>query len=104
MTEQTTGVKYSINIDDSELKAAAERASMAFSQISESAVKEGNAIDSAFRKLGGMVAGYFTVQAAANFTRQIVAVRKEVESLEISFRTLLGNEEKANALLGELRE
>lgn len=104
MAEPSTGVKYSISIDDSELNAAQDRIANSFSQITESAVKEGNAIDSAFRKLGGGIAAIFTVQAAANFTRQIVAVRKEVESLEISFRTLLGNEEKANALLGELRE
>ncbi len=104
MAEPSTGVKYSISIDDSELKSAQDRIANSFSQITESAVKEGNAIDSAFRKLGGGIAAIFTVQAAANFTRQIVAVRKEVESLEISFRTLLGNEEKANALLGELRE
>lgn len=104
MAEPSTGVKYSISIDDSELNAAQDRIANSFSQITESAVKEGNAIDSAFRKLGGGIAAIFTVQAAANFTRQIVAVRKEIESLEISFRTLLGNEEKANALLGELRE
>ena len=45
----------------------------------------------------------FTIQQVGEFIKNIVGVRQEIESLEISFETLLGDKGKADALFGELR-
>ena len=95
---------FGTSLSNEELKRSGEEAKGVFRDISKTASAEGAKIDSSFRKIGAAVGGYFSARAAADFARQIVNVRKEIESLEVSFRTLLGSEEKANSLLGELRE
>ncbi|MDE7440646.1 MAG: tape measure protein [Muribaculaceae bacterium] len=46
----------------------------------------------------------FTATKAIQFARECINVRAEVESLEISFSTLLKNEEKAGKLIKEIKE
>lgn len=104
MAEQSTGVKYAISIDDTELRKAAQDVSQQFSGMSKAAAVEGAKIDSTMKKVATAIGGYFSIQAAINFARQIKAVRSEVQALEISFRTLLGSEERANKLLSDLKE
>lgn len=104
MAEQSTGVKYAISIDDTELRKAAQDVSQQFSGMSQAAAVEGAKIDSTMKKVATAIGGYFSIQAAINFARQVKAVRSEVQALEISFRTLLGSEERANNLLNDLKE
>lgn len=104
MAEQSTGVKYAISIDDTELKKAAQDVSQQFGGMSQAAAVEGAKIDSTMKKVATAIGGYFSIQAAINFARQVKAVRSEVQALEISFRTLLGSEERANNLLNDLKE
>lgn len=40
----------------------------------------------------------------AQFAKSIVNVRKEMQSLQVSFKTLLGSEEKATKMFGELKQ
>lgn len=61
-------------------------------------------MDAAFRKVGVAIAGVFTVQKALEFARSIITVRQEIESMEISFRTLLGSKQKADELFGQIRQ
>ncbi len=104
MAEQSTGVKYAISIDDTELRRAAQEVSQQFSGMSKAAAVEGAKMDSTMKKVATAIGGYFSIQAAINFARQVQAVRSEVQALEISFRTLLGSEERANKLLSDLKE
>jgi tape measure domain-containing protein len=94
---------YGVGLDNAQLRADANESKNIIRGIGDSAASEGNRIDGIYRKIGGTIAAVFTVQQAAAFAKSIVQVRGEIESLEISFQTLLGNKQKADALFSEIR-
>lgn len=57
-----------------------------------------------FGKLQKAAAGFFTVAAAKEFAGKVFQVRSEIESLETSFRVLVGEKDKADALFSSIRE
>ena len=57
-----------------------------------------------FDKLSKAAGAFFTLQAAQGFARQIFAVRAEIESLQTSFRVLVGDNDKADALFQGIKE
>ena len=57
-----------------------------------------------FGKLTKLAAGFFTLQAAQGFAQKVFAVRSEIESLQTSFRTLVGDKDKADALFQGIKE
>ena len=65
---------------------------------------EGDKTDSVLGKIGKSIAGIGVAFAAQELVSKIVAVRGEFQQLEIPFRTMLGSEEKANQLMGQLTE
>ena len=95
---------YGIGLDNSQLRSDAAESRAILKSIGDSAVREGQNIDNAFSSIGKTIAGVFTVQQATAFAREIVHVRAEIESLEISFQTLLGSKAKADQLFGEIRQ
>lgn len=95
---------FASTLDNAALLRQAEEAKGAFRDISKTASEESGKIDNAFKNIGKAVAGYFSVKAAADFGKQIVKVRGEIESLEVSFKTLLGDEKKAVALMADIRK
>lgn len=97
-------IGFSASLDNDALLASVEEARGAFADLSRSASEEGSRIDSVMRKVGTAIGGYFSIRAAINFVKQITAVRGEIESLEVSFKTLLGDEQKAVDMMGELRQ
>ncbi len=97
-------IAFATTLSNELLLRQAEEAKGAFRGIAKTAEAEGSKIDSTFKKIGTAVAGYFSVTAATNFAKQIVKVRGEVESLEVSFKTLLGSEKKATSLMADLRD
>ena len=52
--------------------------------------------------LGKAVAGFGMAFTAQSLIQQIISVRGEFQKLEVSFRTMLGSEEKATALMEQL--
>lgn len=104
MNNDNGRLNFGVGLDTSDLRNGAREASDILRGIGDSAVREGSRVDEAFAKIGRAVAGVFTVQTAAEFARSIFKVRAEVESLEISFETLLGSRAKAQALFGEIRQ
>ena len=72
--------------------------------IANNAEDTGERMDDAFTKVGKTIGAVFATAQLVDFAKQVVNVRKEIESYEISFRTLLGSQEKADALFGELKE
>jgi tape measure domain-containing protein len=67
--------------------------------------KEGaSQIDDTFKKMGGMIAGYFTLAFAGNMVKQIAMVRGEFQQLEVAFRTMLGNKILADQLMSDVVE
>lgn len=93
-----------IGLDNSQLRSDASESQNILRSITRTAEQEGASIDAAFRKVGTAIAGAFTAQKVVEFGRSMVEVRKEIESFEISFRTLLGSKEKADQLFGEIRK
>lgn len=59
-------------------------------------------LEGGLHRLAKAGAAAFTFAEAGQFARDCVNVRAEMQSLEISFETLLGNKEKADAMLGEI--
>ena len=95
-------IRIALNNDD--LRQKAEESKKIIGTVSGTVEQEAQRMDDAFRKVGMAIAGAFTVQQAVNFGRSILDVRKEIEGFEISFRTLLGNKEKADAMFQSLKE
>ena len=104
MKNEEGKVYYGIGLDNDQLRADALKARNIMKGIGDATVVEGARIDSAYRKIGGAVAAYFTVQQLGAFTRALVQTRGEIESLEISFRTLVGNKADADALFGSIKK
>lgn len=97
-------MNFQARLDNERLRSDAAESQNILHGIGRAAEQEGNNIDAAFRKVGMTIAGVFTAQKALDFGRSILAVRKEIESFEISFRTLLGNKEKADAMFSQIRD
>ncbi len=66
------------------------------------AKKETAEMDSAFKKLGIGISGYFSVSALQGFVHQLINVRGEFQKTEIAFSTMLKSKEKAKVLMGEM--
>ncbi|MDR0385398.1 MAG: tape measure protein [Prevotellaceae bacterium] len=103
MINQEGKIYYGLGLDNKQLQADANRAMAIIRGIGDSSVAEGAKIDNAYKKIAGSVAAVFTIQKAAEFAKSIVLVRGEIESLAISFETLLGSKEKADALFSQIR-
>ena len=95
---------YATGIDNSQLRANAAESRNILHSIGQTATQEGMNIDAAFGKIAKAAGGIFAIGKAQEFAREIIKVRGEIESLQISFETLLGgNKEKANAMFSEIR-
>lgn len=97
-------ISFATSIDNSQLQADAQRARDILHGIGDTAKQESAGIDSAFSKVAKTIGSIFAVKGIADFAKSIVSVRSEVQSLQISFETLLGSKDKANALFGEIRK
>ncbi|MBW9276721.1 tape measure protein [Bacteroides fragilis] len=95
---------YSLGLDINQMLRDARRAENAFQSIGNKAVSEGAKIDKTFRTIGAGIAGYFTVGALKDFGKAIIDARSEIESFQISFETLIGSKDKANAFFSELKD
>lgn len=60
------------------------------------------AMDSSFKSLALAVGTYFSGAALGNFANQIINVRGEFQKTEIAFETMLGSQEKAQALMAQM--
>lgn len=89
--EALTKVKTKVNIDTSQISKADGGISSLIGKFS-----------SAKAAVGGFL-GAFAASALVDFGREAIDAQSKVEQLEISFRTLLGSQEKANALIAEIK-
>ena len=94
---------YATGIDNSQLRSDAAESRNILASIGQTAQDEGNRMDASFCKIAKAAGGIFAIGQVAEFAKQIISVRGEIESLEISFETLAGKA-KGNALFKEIRE
>lgn len=93
-----------VTLDTSQLDKDVQRATSKFRQVSQSAQQESNRMRDALLGVGKAMGIAFSAQQAIQFVQKLVSVRSEIQSLEVSFRTLLGSQEKATALMREMNE
>ena len=97
-------IGFAATLDTKDLERGAKRAKKQFQEISKAAKKEGDAIKDAFREVYKAIGIAFSAQQAVAFVRQIVNVRSEIQSLEVSFRTLLGSQQASTELMQQMKE
>lgn len=72
--------------------------------LTSTVVHDAGQMDDAISKIGGTFTKIVSAAAAASFVKEMVNVRAEIQALEVSFKTLLGSEEKAMKMMGEIRK
>lgn len=95
---------YATGIDNSQLRSDAAESRNILQSIGSTATQEGANIDAAFGKIAKAAGGVFALSQVKEFTKHIITLRGEIESLEISFNTLLGSEQKGAAMFSEIRQ
>ena len=93
-----------VTLDTSQLDKDVQRATGKFQQISQSAQQESHRMQDALMGIGKAMGIAFSAQQAIQFVQKLVSVRSEIQSLEVSFRTLLGSQEKATELMRQMNE
>ena len=87
--------------------AAAQETGRAIDKADDSIRKLNKDVDKSsegFGKLAKAAGAFFTLQAAQSFASKIFSVRSEIESLQTSFRVLVGDKDKADALFQGIKE
>ncbi len=95
---------YSFGVKNSQLRREAQQAIDIFNGIGSTAEAEGARIDTAFHRAGQAVVAYFSAQQLYSFASSVIKTRGEIEALEISFETLLGNKDKAKEFFVEIKD
>lgn len=118
-------VKVKIGIDDQgfanglkrdisqmeQLSATAKKSGMSIDDMGRHVKQLGSDIDEAadkgtagFGRLEKAAIAFFSIQKAREFVGKVYEVRSEIEKLETSFRVLVGNKDKADALFASIRK
>lgn len=95
-------LNYRITLDNSALQAQAEESRDILRGIGRTATQEGDLMEGAMKKMGAALAGAFAVGQLKDFAIKVATVRGEFQQLEIAFTTMLGNKQKADALMQQL--
>ena len=102
MAEEQGKIYFGTGLDNSGLKSGAQEAKSLLHGIGSTAEDEGNRIDATMKKIGASVAGVFAADKVKDFVVNVAKVRGEFQQLEMSFKTLLGSADKADALMTQL--
>lgn len=95
---------YATGIDNSQLRSDAAESRNILASIGQTATQEGNKMDATFGRIAKAAGGVFAVGQIKEFTSNIIQLRGEIESFEISFNTLLGSDIKGSAMFKDIRE
>ena len=97
-------LSFTVTLDNRQMLDAAKKIEAAFKNMNSTAQNEGQKMDATLRKIGGMVGAYFSVQAMQQFAVKVATVRGQFQQLEAAFKTLIGSERTANALMSQLMD
>lgn len=101
--ENGNGLNFSISVNIEEFKRQMQDATNQFKQLGNQASVEGTRIDGSLRKIGAAIGSYFALQQLKQFSAQIINVRAEIEKLQVSFKTLAG-EEAGGQLFADIKQ
>ena len=97
-------IKFNIVGDASGFKKAVADAKAGVSDAKRQIESEGQAMSEVFNKIGKTIGAVFTATMAKELVTNIAKVRGEFQQLEVSFRTMLGSADKANALMAQITQ
>lgn len=97
-------INFGLGLDTSGLQKDVAKSRQIFKSLGDEVKDECSKIDDSLKKVGTAVAAYFTATQILSFGKAILNARKEIESFEISFNTLLGSKEKGAAFFAEIKE
>ena len=104
MSEQSRKLNFVINLDTGRVESQARQAKESIAEIGSETAKQGSRMADVFKGVGGTIAATFAIGRIKSFISEIINVRSEIQSLEVSFTTLLGSETKAAELFGQIRQ
>lgn len=97
-------INFGLGLDTSGLQKDVAKSRQIFKSLGDEVKDECSKMDDSLKKVGKAVAAYFTATQILSFGKAILNARKEIESFEISFNTLLGSKEKGAAFFAEIKE
>lgn len=101
MNNEKGKLYYGLGLDNNQLRADAAESRNIIKGIGDTAVSEGNRIDSISHRIGAALAVAFSAQQATAFARSIVQVTGEMQQLDVAFTTMLNSKAKSDALLSQ---
>lgn len=104
MSEQSRKLNIIVNLDTGRVESQAKQAKESIAEIGNETAKQGSRMADVFKGVGGTIAATFALGRIKSFISEIINVRSEIQSLEVSFTTLLGSETKAAELFGQIRQ
>lgn len=70
----------------------------------QNATVQTQGLDAAMQRLAMTIGGVFSAAKAMEFSKAVIDVRSQIETLQTSFEVLFGNKQKAYAFLGSIKE
>ncbi|MCA0363614.1 MAG: tape measure protein [Bacteroidetes bacterium] len=104
MAQEDGRIYHGIALDLSQLKKDEVSVKNIYKNLTKSIQEEGSKIDSIFNKIRNASIAYLSASTAKDFLNQLVNVRAEVESLQVAYRVLIGDQVKADKLFGQMRD
>lgn len=93
-----------VNLDTGTLERQSNDAVKTIKSIGNEAEAQGSRMAGVFKNVGAGIAAAFAVDRIKGFISEMISVRSEIQSLSVSFETLLGSKEKADELFGQIRK
>lgn len=95
-------LKFEITGNNAGLIESLSQSNQAIKDTATKAEAEGKRLSDVFDNIKRSAAGLVAGIGVTEFVKQVANVRGEFQQLEVAFKTMLGSEERANALLGQL--
>ena len=93
---------FEATLDAEQLKRELRQMNQRMTGFAKNTKKQGAEMDDTFKRIGGAMAGYFSITAAKGFLDQMIQVRGEFQQLDIAMQTMLGSKAEADALMAEV--
>ena len=97
-------LQFAITVQNEQAQRAIEQQTAATERMENRTQQAAAGMDKAFRQIAIAAGTMFSMQQAVGFANSIVQVRSQIQSLQVSFETLLGSKDKANAMFSELKD
>lgn len=97
-------LSFAASIDNSRLRSDAAESRNILASIGQTATAQGAGMDATFRRIGATIGSVFAVDQMRRFVAQCIETRGHIQSMEVAFRTLLGNKQQADAMFNSIRQ